>query len=101
MLVDYHQAHAEDPLPESRVHEMFAREEQRVAEVGIMAELLIPQLLGRLGSNAAAAPLSAVTPPPRRVEEARPAPPASLAIPDLLDAMLAAERSTRRPAASH
>lgn len=93
-------AHGPDALPESALQALFATEERRVAEAAILSELLVP----RLAEALAAAHVRASAPGARPALGASPAPVAAApagppAIPDLLDAMLAAERTGRRPAA--
>jgi hypothetical protein len=89
-----------EALPESELRGLFAVEEQRVAEAAILSELLLPRLVDALPVHAGRArslPPPArdePSPPPRKPEPAAGPP----AIPDLLDAMLAAERHGRRPA---
>jgi hypothetical protein len=87
-----------EALPESELQAMFAREERRVAEAAIMAELLVPRLVRAwpaasgpaVAGNSRPVPFSS----PAAVRAAAPA--GSPDIPDLLDAMLAAERNSRR-----
>lgn len=80
-------------LPEDEVQAWFAAEQRRVAEAAILSELLAPRLLAVLPR----------VPGPRESRPARsgvpPVPSGPPAISDLLDAMLAAERTGRRPAA--
>ena len=96
---DYRLAHGPDALPESEVRAMFVTEENRVADALILSELLVP----RLTAPAAGAGWSAPHSPARErpVTPVRPlagaGPPA---IPDLLDAMLAAERARHHPLSS-
>lgn len=89
-------AHGTEALSEAELRTLFAAEEQRVAEAVVLAELLIPQLTGpRPPVPARAVPAAPVPARPRApAADARGSP----AIPDLLDAMLAAERTGRRPA---
>jgi hypothetical protein len=87
-------------LPESVLREMFTCEEQRVANAVALTELLLPKLLEGLAER---------TPPGGRVSVPRPAQAVPLSsvsrapaagsplIPDLLDAMLAAEFTNRHP----
>ena len=84
-------------LPEAELQAMFATEEQRVADAVILSELLLPRLVGK--GPALSGPAHSGT---RRAGQESPvvaakAPAAGPpAIPDLLDAMLAAERTGRR-----
>lgn len=83
-------------LSESELQTIFATEEHRVADAVILSELLASRLVEVLPA-ASGRPRSAPQPMP---VAARPAPPAGPpAISDLLDAMLAAER-TGRPSAA-
>lgn len=84
-------------LSEDRLGAIFISEAEHVAEAIILAELLAPQLARLLpgpgpSRPALFAPLPAAIPPSRSVPGEVPA------ISDLLDAMLAAERTGRRPA---
>lgn len=97
---DFRLEHGPETLPESELQALFVREEQRVAEAAILSELLLPRLVDALpvpaGRNRPPPPSARAEPaPPRQHTEPAAAPPA---IPDLLDAMLAAERHGRRPA---
>jgi hypothetical protein len=86
--------HGAQALSDEELRALFAAEEQRVAEAVVLAELLIPQLVGaRPPVPAQAVP---ATPVPARLRVPA-VPPGSPGIPDLLDAMLAAERNGRRP----
>lgn len=87
-------AHGAEALSDDELRRLFAVEEQRVAEAVVLAELLIPQLVG----GRPPAPAKPVAAPPAPARPRAPASPGSPAIPDLLDAMLAAERPGRRPA---
>lgn len=87
-------AHGAEALPDEELGRLFAAAEQRVAEAVVLAELLIPQLVGgRPPIPVKSIPASSAPARSRTVEAA----PGSPAIPDLLDAMLAAERTGRRP----
>ncbi len=92
---EWRAAHGAEALSDDELRRLFAAEEQRVAEAVVLAELLIPQLVG-------GRPPVPAKPVPASPAPARPRTPAassgSPAIPDLLDAMLAAERTGRRPA---
>ncbi len=88
---------AEGPaaLAEPEFAELFAREESRIADAQVLAELLAPRLRETLPAAGAARTtvVTTVTSVPARPPE----PPAEpLSIPDLLDAMLAAERTSPR-----
>jgi hypothetical protein len=100
---DHRLAHGPDALPEAELRALYAIEEQRVAEAAILSELLIPRLVKMLpasasptssGNNRATARASTV------ISGAVLTPTGSPAISDLLDAMLAAERSDRQPVAA-
>jgi hypothetical protein len=81
-----------EALPESALAALFAREEERIADAQVLAELLAPRL-GAVLPSAQAATVTTVT----TVTTRAPEPPAEpLSIPDLLDAMLAAERTSPR-----
>jgi len=92
---ELHAAQGAEALPESELQAMFVREENRVADAVILAELLVPRLVSGLPVATGPAPdatrtaLSGVA-ATRRPERGAPD------IPDLLDAMLAAERNGRR-----
>ena len=95
-------AEGPEALPEGELQVIFANEERRVADAVVLAELLIPQLAGSTPTaNGAGSPPRE---PGRRapVDVFSPvADPAagSPAIPDLLDAMLAADAAARRQTA--
>ena len=88
-----------ESLPEGELQTMFLNEERRVADAMILAELLIPPLIASipLANGAGHRPI----PPSGRATPAAfplatdPAA-GSPAIPDLLDAMLAADAAARR-----
>ena len=92
-------AQGPDALSECELQGMFAAEERRVAEAVILSELLLPQLVGCLPAASRPAQLApqftseTMAPPPAHRPERR-----APAITDLLDAMLAAERTASRPA---
>jgi hypothetical protein len=110
---DFRLAHGPASLTESELNEMRAREEHRIADAVLLAEVLIPQLLAARATPAAAAPDNNYRGEPMRVPAGSvvpfppdivSAPPQAAtadqsAIPDMLDAMLAAERNSRRPTA--
>jgi hypothetical protein len=91
-------ARGPEALPESELQAMFAREEHRVAEAILLSELLVPRLVSGLPASSrpvtTTAGTAVVAESPRPYHKAAPA--GSPAIPDLLDAMLAAERNSRR-----
>jgi hypothetical protein len=92
---DLRLAHGPEAFSDGELHELFVAEERRVTEAVILSELLLPRLLASWPAASAARgprPVSAPLPAIRRPEPAAGSP----AIPDLLDAMLAAERPGRR-----
>lgn len=101
---DLRLAHGPDTLPQAELQALFVAEERRVADAVILSELLIPQLV----KSFPAAPLPQVqtrtaTVATSSAEPATPFPRAAAAagvspiIADMLDAMLASERTGRRP----
>jgi len=102
---DLRLAHGPEVLPESELRSMFAAEEKRVADAIVLSELLIPQLVKSFppasSTVAQSRPLATVasvqeasaTPFPRAAAAAGVSP----IIADMLDAMLASERTGRRP----
>jgi hypothetical protein len=96
---ELHVRRGSDALPESELQAMFTREEHRVAEAVLLSELLAPRLVSKLPVSTRPAP-SATAQPAVAVPSSRPDHPGSPAIPDLLDAMLAAERNSRRQPAT-
>jgi hypothetical protein len=89
---DHRLTHGPEALPESELRAMFATEERRVADAVILSELLAPRLVAAGVPAPAAGPRPVQSPPAAH----RPAVPAGPpAISDLLDAMLAAERTGR------
>jgi hypothetical protein len=96
---DLRLAHGLEVVRDEELQELFAREEQRVADAVILAELLAPRLAAARPSAPA---VHVTTTAPVRREDFSPAPrvvesgAGSTAIPDLLDAMLAADRTARR-----
>ena len=102
-LRDYRLEFGADALPDTELREMYKAAACRVTEAVITAELLIPQLVGSLAASGPgrSRPLaSAATEAPAPLSGATPPAAGSPAIADLLDAMLAAERTARRPLAS-
>lgn len=100
---DVRLAHGPDTLPESELRALFAAEEKRVVDAVILSELLIPQLVKSFPPSSLP-PVQQTRPAPAvSAETATPFPRAAAAagvspiIADLLDAMLASERSGRRP----
>ena len=95
LVREIREQHGPDALSEDQLQAMRATEERRVAEAGILAELLIPRLVVAL--PAMAEPGRSI--PARSMAEpaARPLMAGPPAISDMLDAMLAAERTSRRP----
>lgn len=90
---DLRLAHGPEALPESELRAMFATEERRVAEAVILSELLVPRLVAGGIPAAAAGPRPSVQPPSGAPRVGPPAGPPVIS--DLLDAMLAAERTGR------
>ena len=87
-------------LSEEKLCALFVSEAEHVAEAMVLAELLVPQL-ARLMPGVGAARVPLFAPTPVAAPAGRLAPGESPAIPDLLDAMLAGERTGRRhPAAT-
>lgn len=99
---DLRLAHGPEALSESELKALFTTEERRVAEAAILAELLVPRLVEALPSASGPVVFSGSRPvPPSQPAAMRATAPAgSPAIPDLLDAMLAAERNSRRQPAT-
>jgi hypothetical protein len=85
-----------EALTESQLHEMFSVEGGRAADASAICELLIPRLTAVLPAHAPheQRPRRVAAPPPLK-REASPES-GSPEIPELLDAMLAAERTGRR-----
>ncbi len=105
-LRDLRLAHGPEFLPESELRALFAVEENRVADAMVLSELLLPQL-AKLFPSTAPFPLQArpLSTPPQGLDSAIPfprtaTPGVSPIIADLLDAMLASERTGRRTASS-
>lgn len=84
-------------LSEDQLCAMFVSEAEHVTEAVVLAELLAPQLARLLPSSGPARP-ALFDPVPSAVPPGRAVPGEIPAISDLLDAMLAAERTGRRPA---
>lgn len=99
LVRDFRLAEGPEALPESELRTMFANEERRVADAMVLAELLIPHLAGSITKvNRTTVQPSAVSTPefPISFSRAAESPVGSTAIPDLLDAMLAADSAARR-----
>jgi hypothetical protein len=97
---DLRLAHGPEAFAESELHGLFATEGRHVAEAVILSELLLPRLVECRPAAAAprsSGPARTFSPPPSAARAPVSAA-GSPAIPDLLDAMLAAERHGRRPA---
>ena len=100
---DIRLADGPEALPESEILAIFLNEERRVADAAVLAELLIPKLAGSIPSASGPvlrqSPTSEreVTVPVSRVAETVAGSPA---IPDLLDAMFAADDAARRQSGS-
>ena len=105
-LRDLRLAHGPEVLPETELRAMFDAEQKRVADAVVLSELLIPQLVKSFTPSSAQAfqskPVSVPNSASAR-DSSVPIPLAAAAagvspmIADLLDAMLASERSGRRP----
>ncbi len=95
---DFRLAQGPGVLPESELAAMFTTEERRVAEAVILSELLLPRLVGFLPETSGAGQPGQVRPKPGSRPVAATTVAGPPAIPDLLDAMLAAGRTGRRPA---
>ena len=109
-LRDHRLAHGPETLPEIELKALFVTEEKRVADAMVLAELLIPQLTKSFPS-AAGGSANPMQPRPGSAspsghDTATPFPRAAAAagvspiIADLLDAMLASERTNRGPSSS-
>jgi hypothetical protein len=101
-LRDLRLAHGPEFLPESELRGMFIAEQKRVAEAIILSELLIPQLVKSFPPFGASQPKPAAAAAISRdssvpIPQAASAAGVSPMIADLLDSMLASERSGRRP----
>lgn len=103
MVRDIRLAEGPDAVPESELRVVFATEERRVADAAVLAELLAPQLAAVVAkeSRTAAHVHQPATASPYEIptifsRTPEPATAGSTAIPDLLDAMLAADGAARR-----
>jgi hypothetical protein len=96
---DFRLAHGVEALPESDLEALVATEKSRVADALILSELLAPLLNAspRAAAASAVGNGQASPAPVRRATSPRPPTGESPAIPDLLDAMLAADRGRARP----
>jgi hypothetical protein len=94
-----HASEGTEALPDDEVQRIFAAERTRAAEAQVLAEMLIPQLIGHFPPPATPVQnhkpaLPRVDPPP---PELRPVVNGGTpAIPDLLDSMLARESAAAR-----
>lgn len=89
---DFRLQHGPAALPEEKLGEMFASEEEHVVDAMVLAELLIPQLTRFMPEAVISRPVPPAVETPRSVPSPRVLAGDSPAIPDLLDAMLEAER---------
>jgi hypothetical protein len=94
-VADFRLAAGPASLSEEKLCALFVSEAEHVAEAMVLAELLVPQL-ARLMPGIGAARVPLFVPTPVAAPAGRLAPGESPAIPDLLDAMLAGERTGRR-----
>jgi len=95
-VADMRQAHGAAALPDDALAALFAREAQRVSEALLTAELMVARL-AELWSPLPAVVRTASGPAGSASARSLPAAPAGPpAITDLLDAMLAAERTSTR-----
>lgn len=95
----FRKARGEEALPEKALEEIYAIETRRVADAGVLCELLVPRLVARLPGLAMAGAVAGavnVAPVSRAAAATVPSPGGPPAIPDLLDAMLAADRAGAR-----
>ncbi len=86
-----------DALRDEDLAALFAQEAQRVAEATLTAEIMIHRLAEIWSSPPAAAPQRREATAARETVTARPVPAGPPVISDLLDAMLALERTSTRP----
>lgn len=101
---DIRLARGSDALPESELRAMFAAEEKRVTDAIVLSELLIPELVRSFASTASHPPMPARSAPggsPAYAADsaspfAQPATVGEPVIADMLDSMLASERTSRR-----
>jgi hypothetical protein len=103
-LSDLRLTHGPEVLPENELRAMFAAEEKRVADAVILSELLIPQLVKSFARSTPTVVAQQSKPASANAwDSSVPIPKAAAAagvspmIADLLDTMLASERSGRRP----
>lgn len=89
---DFRLQHGPAALPGEKLREIFATEEEHVVDAMVLAELLIPQLTRFMPEAVNSRPASLSVEPPQPVPSPRVFTGDSPAIPDLLDAMLEAER---------
>lgn len=99
LVAEIRAQHGEDALPEERLRAIFAREQARVADAGVLAELLSQSIL--VAPNAPAPVNAGATAPapsglPANSPSLRAKPTAPPAIADLLDDMLAQDAEARR-----
>lgn len=103
---DYRLADGVESLSEAKLQALFLEEERRVADAAVLAELLVPRLRQAIAvaDPVARYPVSPVATPREEaatyVRTPEPAAAGSVAIPDLLDAMLAADGAARRRSTS-
>jgi hypothetical protein len=95
---DFRLMEGPEALPESELQAMLASEERRVADAQILSELLLPRLVEHFPAEPSPARSRGVRSLPGPLPAATKAVAGPPTIPDLLDAMLAAERTGRRPA---
>jgi len=93
---EFRRAHGSDALPEEKLAALFAAEADRVAEALLTAELLIKRLTAIWPAAPAAAAVAREPAVAAPRTPARPAPSQPPVISELLDAMLAAERTSTR-----
>jgi hypothetical protein len=93
---DFRLALGPDVLPENELQAIFATEGRRVADASVLAELLLPRLVEYLPAIPGPVRSGSTRPKSELLPAAAQAAAGPPAIPDLLDAMLAAERTGRR-----